>query len=442
MLNNRETAWAVWLSIFIVVILCKKDLRRSFSRVIKSAFAWKLSLLYTIILLYTSGFVYLIWKNGLWDSSQLKNTLFWLFTVPVISLFDAHKSRKANNLSKALKDVFAFTAILQFLVGVYTFSLLVEVLLVPLVIILAGTLAVADTRVEYMPVKKFLFSILSLFGFFLIGYTIYSIWTDYKSFVNQGTLNDFLIPAVLTFSYLPLLYTLSIYVYYEDTFTLLSRKVKNPSLRRYIVWKALVTFGLQKSDLEEWKSYLLQQKISTRSQVNETIKFLQDQKKLEKKPVNVPSEKGWSPYTAKNFLASKSVSTGLYKPVFEDEWHACSPYIKLDNSFLANNIAYYISGNKNEATSLKLVANIHNPGLSTEAISMFLQYAQVLYENAIKQKWNSEWSDEVILCKNFIVVDEYIELHFRKTNWLNVNNSGFSLIYEILHRSQLTNSSN
>lgn len=431
MLNNREIAWVIWIAVLLIFMLWKPGFRQSLSSFFRTAFGWKLNVLYGIIILYTTGIVYFLWKIGLWDLSQLKNTLFWLFTVPVISLFDAHKSEKANYLSKAVKDVLAFTAIIQFIVGVYSFSLGVELLFVPIIVMLAGTFAVARTKKEYAPVKKLLFGSLTLAGLLLIGYTIYKISADYKSFVNQGTLNDFLVPAALTFLYLPLLYALDIYVYYDDMFATLSLEVKNSSLRRYIIWKALLAFQFRKSDLQQWRTYLFLEPVTSRLQVENSINFIKTQKKLEKNPPEVPLQKGWSPYSAKKFLAPLSLITGLYKPVFENEWHACSPYLKLDEDFLANNIAYYISGNQWEATRLKLEANIHSPERSAEVNRVLLKHAQMLYQNGIKQKWKTSWSDKILSFRNFKLIQENIVIQFQKTEWLNHKENGFSLVFEM-----------
>lgn len=83
--------------------------------------------------LYIMGNRFMGFKSG-------KNTVLWFFTAGAASLFHINDKKKSNYLRETIKDVLSITAVLQFLVGVYSFSFAVELVLVPFVFLIGGWL--------------------------------------------------------------------------------------------------------------------------------------------------------------------------------------------------------------------------------------------------------------------------------------------------------------
>lgn len=103
-----------------------------------------------------------------------------------MSLFKLEKIKKDKHFFKrsVLGDL-KLLAILQFVVGVYTFSLWVEVLLVPVLALLGAMLAIAETDRKHRQVKVFLEYCLSSFGVVLIVYTLYMLMTNFGEFGKE-----------------------------------------------------------------------------------------------------------------------------------------------------------------------------------------------------------------------------------------------------------------
>lgn len=382
-LNNRELSLLTWIGVLVIWIITKADTRMSLFRVFKSAFVSTLSAIYLVMAVYTAGVIFLLKEFNLWNMGQLKNTLFWFITVGLMALNDIVSDREGNYLKKTVKDIFGVTALVQFILGVYSFSYIVELLLLPFVTLLFATLAVAERDPKYHDAKNFLSNLLSLFGFFLIIYTIYKIISDFGSFANSGTLGDFLTPAALSILFLPLVYTLSIYIVHDDVFTGIKRILKKPALIRYAKIQTLIHFNINKKDLKRWRTLQYLRSAKSKKDIRKSITLIKKQKRLQSDPPTVDPGNGWSPYKAKDFLMPAGIVIEYYNPTYNNEWSGASNFLKLG---LSNTISYYVEGDDRYATKLSLVLKIFTSDQSTTAHEKFLSIADSLYQKAILKK--------------------------------------------------------
>ena len=78
-------------------------------------------------------------------------------------------------------------------------------------------------------------------------------------------------------------------------------------------------------------------------------------------------------------LSNVGLSTGSWINLYENEFYCNSPYKEIGTGFpLANNLAYYVEGNKNSVTQAKLVLNVNNKAQATSAHSALLSSSEVL----------------------------------------------------------------
>lgn len=94
---------------------------------------------------------------------------------------------------------------------------------------------------------------------------------------------------------------------------------------------------------------------------------------------------GWKPQDACAYLSQVSgLQTRGYKNQYEDTFGCSSPYKELGaGSPLANNIAYYVDGNSQNANELKLVLNVNAAQSAKEAHAALLQYSDELTQKAL-----------------------------------------------------------
>ena len=431
MFSNRELALYTWAAIILIWMLSKSEVRKNIPGLIRATFAFKLTAVYITILIYTVLTSLLLFRFQLWNFGQLKNTAIWFFSVGLVSLFDIAKDKEGNRLAKTYKDIFGLTAIIQFIVGVYSFSYFAELFIIPLITLLSMMVIVAGDKKEHASVKKFANNVLAIFGITLIGYSIYKIVIGFNDFVTRQNLDDFLVPGLLSFLYLPLVYILSMFIVRENVFLTVKRVLKEKKLICYARWKTLLKFNFNTTDLKRWQSIVLLQKVRTKDEIRKSIRLIKEQKKYEKNPPKVDAVEGWSPYAAKDFLADLGVKTDFYKPVYEEEWAASSLYIKIDDDFLGNNISFYLEGDKEKAINLKLVLNVYQPKNSKDAHSKFLAHCELLFSKAMNRNMGDQMQKNIFSGKSFEEQIGNRNIKNAKQVWEKHKENGYACSFQI-----------
>lgn len=424
--NNRELALLIWIVVFLTWVVTRPQVRRAILPLLKAALQLKLSIIYGVMAAYTALIVYLLYRNGLWDSSQFKNTILWFLTVGLFSLKDIVKPGQINYFRKTATDVVSLTAILQFITGVYTFSFVTEFILVPVAALIGGMIVVAEKKPEYVSVKKIFNWILVLAGLYTIAFTIYKIATDFKTFANRGTLNDFLIPGALSFLFLPLVYLLSLYAVREGAFAGLRNQLP-PKLLRLARWYTLRNFAFNRNDLRRWRKYVSLRRVESKEDLVRTIEFIKQLKKIEKNPPIIPIEIGWSPYKEKEVLATEGLITSYYQPYIEEEWSASSNYFEIDDDIISNNIAYYIEGNSHAVETLKLNLNVNDPKKANSSHTKMVSCAKLLYRFALNEDISKTILDALIIGtgKKLQIGDKFISVY--KNCWPEHRLKGYNI---------------
>lgn len=151
------------------------------------------------------------------------------------------------------------------------------------------------------------------------------------------------------------------------------------------------------------------------------IKKLKD---LESNPPFVSSNKGWSPYLARKFLEKDNLVTNDYHSDYDGKWWAYSRslVIEEDNLF-PDIITYYIYGNENVVSKLKLKVDINNVSISEFTRNTILRVFDHLLVSSTKST-SIQISDCLMKIPLSIEVDNYI-INFTKENF--ISNNGYTL---------------
>jgi len=247
--NNREKAVIIWGLIFLVGGLFHKNIRTSIFSVLKALSQKKFAIVLTAMFLYIGLVVLLYRKIQLWNIFLIKDTGFWVLGTAFVLLVDtARASQDEHYFEKILWDNLKLILVLEFIVNLYTFSLWVEIILMPLLFLIVAMGAVAETRKEHMPVKKVTDPILAIFGISLIIFALFNIIVDYQEFATIKNLRAFLLPPLLTLAYIPFLYFLALFIAYENLFIRLDIFLKKDKAlaklaKRKIVFLCLINLG-------------------------------------------------------------------------------------------------------------------------------------------------------------------------------------------------------
>ncbi|MDP8314895.1 MAG: hypothetical protein RAP70_07460 [Candidatus Celaenobacter antarcticus] len=386
-LNSREWAYVIWFIIFVIFIVLSskmKKVRESFRSLLKAFFRKKIISILSLMIIYISTVVYILCKLNLWEFHQLKNTIVWFLFVGSVSLFRINSIKKESHFFRnSIIDNLKLVAIIQFIVGFYTFSLFIELLIVPFIVLLAGMIAVSQADKKFHLLENILNGILAIFGLILIMYSIIMLITHFTEYATKQTFYDFYIPPLLTLMYLPFIYIVIVFITYEDTFARLHFFIKDAKLRHFTKFYLIFNFRLRIKLVDRWGSILQNQDNSSREEIKKSVKQIFKMITAEKNPPLVRIQEGWSPYLAKQFLESEGLKTGYYHPIKNAEWSAISPIIDLSKDLIPNSISYFVDGTETVAKSLELIMSIYSHQSALIAHNKLLSCVKTLLNNAL-----------------------------------------------------------
>jgi len=248
--NNREIASAIWLIVAFIFFSMKRDIREAFYNVFNCFFNIKIQISILIMIAYMAGIVTILYLLNLWEIFLLKDTIIWFCFSGYIMTFNILTSSKQENLFQRItKNIVIVVIIIEFLINTYTFSLGIELLLIPFIIIITLLDAIAETSDEYKSLLKLINGLqFIIMGSILIYATTHAI-LDFKNLGNINTFRSVLLAPLLTIFFLPLIYSMLVFSAYEKLFLRLnlgyekSKKLKN-NVKKKIIGHC--KFSLQK----------------------------------------------------------------------------------------------------------------------------------------------------------------------------------------------------
>ena len=245
-MNTREIAIIICLIIFLIVIFCIKNLRKSALDVIRAFFSTKLIIPFIGMTLYILLILYLLSRIGLFNISLVKDAIFWVF-IGAIPLF-----LKAADIKKKYKNFFrnnAFefiklTTVFSFFINFYTFDIIFELILIPVIILIVCLIVVSKSQEKYKPVEKFFSFIFSIIVIYLVYNFIYNIFVNPNGFLNINTGITYILPPILTITLLPYIYILALYIEYESFYIRLKLLIKDSNTYKDIFKKVFKKYNL------------------------------------------------------------------------------------------------------------------------------------------------------------------------------------------------------
>lgn len=218
-LLTREWATLIWGCIFMLYVLCHREIRKSLWNVIVIFFDKKLRILWEIILLYVLTITMVFCYLPIWENIYIKDIIIWFLFSGLIYCMNAVSSEADETyIKKILKDNLKFTMILEFFMSTFTFNIWIELAIIPVITIITVMNVIAERKEEYKSVHKLLDSILAIAGFWIFYETIKIGINEYKQLNIINTLVSFMIPIVYLILIIPLEYILELYSKYEVLF--------------------------------------------------------------------------------------------------------------------------------------------------------------------------------------------------------------------------------
>ncbi len=151
--STREVALFIWFLLFLIFVSRSKDVRHSIARAIKTFFSRKSIIAFSLLLLYILLIVFILSYIGFWDISLLKDTILWLLFSGSVLFMNINKIENVNYFSGLIKDNIKIIIIWEFLFNFYTFSLIGELVFIPVVTLFSSMGIFA--KYLYILIKKY-----------------------------------------------------------------------------------------------------------------------------------------------------------------------------------------------------------------------------------------------------------------------------------------------
>lgn len=237
----------VWLLAGFLVMMSFRTTRESIVGVIKAVFATKVLSGMALMIVYTIGIVAVLNLVSFWNMALLKETVFWFFFTAMASYFSYATSKTPGNVFRDLViRSIKVVVIIEFLVNTYTFSLIVELLLVPFVAFIAMVDAVARTEEDHALITNITMGLQIIVSLIIVVSATLKAIADYENLGGIDTVRSLLLPAVLTVLFSPCLYLMLLLMNYEELFVRLKLgPEKDKDLKRYAKRRIILHNGFR-----------------------------------------------------------------------------------------------------------------------------------------------------------------------------------------------------
>ena len=253
--NNREIASAVWLGILLLVVSMSGGIRSSMWQVVRAFCCRRILIATSILLVYVAGIVWILDAIGAWTSVVLKETVLWFMFSGVALVFNLGVTQETDELFKTVMvNNLKLVIVLEFLIGTYTFSLLGELIFLPMATILVTLSAYAKSKEEYAAVAKFFGYVETAVGITVLALAVIKATDDFETLKSIDSIRRLLLPPVLSTLLVPFIFGLSVYSTYETLFV--EFRINPPedsSVTRYAKRRLIAQLGLNPRRIRQFR---------------------------------------------------------------------------------------------------------------------------------------------------------------------------------------------
>jgi len=217
--TTREIATIIWIVILFFVFISIKKKRNAILRILKHGNSKKIVIFFLVLFAYSAVFIALFSMSHLCRIEYVKVILLWTLFAGVPLCFNAvTKGLEDGYFKKMLFDCFKLTVLVEYITTLFTFSLITEMIILPVIAIIFLMFIVSESKDEYKQVNKFFFIILSIALILFFAFTFQVAIETYPSLDPMDIVVGFFIPVVFSILYIPLIYLLVVYSKYELIF--------------------------------------------------------------------------------------------------------------------------------------------------------------------------------------------------------------------------------
>lgn len=278
--SNREISLIIWsvLGIVILLILGKNSISNIID-LMKNLFSRFFIPFYILFALYFYLIINSIKSLNLWETALYKDFIFWFITSGLVIFFNSSKLDDYGDFKKIILKLFSINIIAEFIIGFNNFSLITELILIPVLVFLSLLYGFAEHHKEkygYHSVVKLLNTGFGLFGITIFFYSAFKIFKSYDQFFTISNLKSFLISPFFTLIFLPIIYFAVVYMQYEKIIINLNRYRFISEKRKKRIKKSILIYaniGLKKLKIVDKVILRNKKELQDEEDIREYLKF-------------------------------------------------------------------------------------------------------------------------------------------------------------------------
>jgi hypothetical protein len=388
--STRELALFTWLFLLLLYMISNKKLRDSLEQAVRIFFNKKLFTAFLLLLIYVVAVVFVLFKFEIWDIFLLKDTCFWFVSSAMILFFSIDKAKNIGFFKSVIVDNLKFILILEYLLNFYTYSFIVEFILLPVTTFLTVLHAFSELPSQQKDknskkVISLLKNVLIIIGLIMVGSVIYKTIEDYKSLMTVFNLKALLLPLVLTMLTSPYFYFLTLFMVYENVFVSINCffRDKEPQIKRKIKFRITFFANLNLNRISKVQGKRLSKIAYFEGNLDNHLKRMFEKPLHKEMPIDSKTKIPlFNDIEKTRYLLSQNGIGNLseWENFWSDEFQSITTYYTIDPDYSdsptvsQNNIAYYLIGVETYIERLELVLNLNNTNESVKAISVFKEF--------------------------------------------------------------------
>lgn len=360
-LTNRELSILAWVTVFLLFASWKTRPWKLLRDLISVLISRPILIVLAAMAIQVAASVWVLWVAGFWELANIKTTLLWVATFAISTLFRLSANKVEGDLFKEIwRDIISLNIFVVFLADTYTFSLPVELILVPFASVV-GAMSVYTAKDEkHSAVRKVLDTLLFIIGLMVLINAIRGAAEDAGGLFSVATAREFAVPIVLSVLYLPFLFVMQAVFFYEANFVRVDIAVQDRSLRWRSRIAALCGFKFDLEGVVQWGAHIGRFPPENVSTLRQSIEDIKRQRRRQLKPFRVVPEAGWLPERAAAFLEDKGLGVGRYHRTIGG-WTASSVALRCgEGGYLASNLFYCFDGDEWVVHTLTLILNVND----------------------------------------------------------------------------------
>ena len=217
--STREIATAAYIMLIVIYAFCSKRIRPSTFGVIKAALNRRIVIPFFVFISYSAIITVLFSRLPFWESIYIKDVVTWTLFAGVPICFNAiSKEPGASYYKDFIINNIKSTAIVEYLFGTFTFNIVIELILQPIVFLISMTQVVADKNENAAQVKKLCDILLSIIGITILFFTVKAAVSEYRLLDIQYTAISFILPLAYSVLFSPVAFLFALIAKYEIVF--------------------------------------------------------------------------------------------------------------------------------------------------------------------------------------------------------------------------------